>query len=110
MIPLLLDQVASHKLTIAKLVEITSTRPAEIMNIQEHKGKIQTGYDADLVVADLEKTQLISNDLMYSKCGWTPFAGTKVTGWPVMTMVNGKIVYNHGEFDMTHHGHNILAK
>ena len=46
---------------------------------------------------DLKKIQTMTNDQQLSKCRWTPFHGTEIQGWPVMSMVNGNIVYKDGE-------------
>ena len=54
---------------------------------------IKEGYDADFTFVDLSKTKKISNKLIQSKCGWTPFHGMKVKGWPVGTMINGNKVF-----------------
>jgi dihydroorotase len=71
--------------------------PAKIFGLK-NKGFIKEGYDADLVVVDMEKETTISNEEVVSKCGWTPFKGKTVKGAPVATIVNGKFVYENGVF------------
>ncbi len=100
MLPLLLDAVNAGKLTLADLVRLCCTKPAEIFRIKE-RGALKEGYYADLAVVDLQREETISDKQQHSKCGWTPFDGTKVIGWPVMTIVNGAIVYRDGSFEQS---------
>ena len=53
------------------------------------KGRIAVGYDADLTIVDLKRTMTITNDWIQSRCGWTPYDGGSVHGWPVGTFVRG---------------------
>lgn len=95
---LLLDQVEKKKMKLNRLIEVLCTKPAEIYGIKG-KGKIQIGFDADLVLVDLNKKWKISNGKMHSKCKWTPFNGTKVQGKIDSTIIDGKIVFNKGKFN-----------
>ena len=61
------------------------------------KGRIAVGYDADLVLVDLNADRVITNDWIESKCGWTPFNDTKVRGWPITTILRGKIAMQDDE-------------
>jgi len=56
------------------------------------------GYDADLVLVDLNRTQTIRNENQVTKCGWSPWDGVELTGWPVRTWVMGYEVYHDGAF------------
>jgi dihydroorotase len=55
------------------------------------------GNDADFTLVDLKAKQTITNEWSRSRCGWTPFAGTEVTGWPVGTIVRGTAVMRDGQ-------------
>ena len=55
------------------------------------------GYDADLVVVDLAARREITGDWLASKCGWSPFEGTRVTGWPVATILRGHAIARDGQ-------------
>jgi dihydroorotase len=70
--------------------------PCKIFGIK-NKGYIQEEYDADLTIVDMSKEQIIKNEMMASKCGWTPFHNYKVKGFPVATIVNGVIVMENGK-------------
>ena len=56
------------------------------------KGSIAVGYDADLTLVDLKATREITNRWIASVCGWTPYDGMRVTGWPLATIVRGHVV------------------
>ena len=104
--PLLLDLVAKKKMKIQRLIEVLSEKPAEIYRIKG-KGKIRKGFDADLVLVDLNKKWIIKNSVMHSKCKWTPFNGKKVKGKILSTIVDGKIVFNKGKFNNSFRGKEI---
>ena len=63
----------------------------------KNKGYLKEGYDADLTIIDMNKSVTIKNEMIASKCGWTPFDNYKVKGFPVATIVNGSIVMNDGK-------------
>jgi len=90
LVPVMLDYVNSGRLSLARFVDLTSAGPQRIFGIAG-KGRIALGYDADLTIVDLKCERVIENDWVGSKAGWTPFAGRKVKGWPLGTVVRGKI-------------------
>ncbi len=96
LVPIMLDHVAAGRLTLERLVDLTAHGPARIYNIAG-KGRLATGYDGDLTVVDLKAERTISNDWIRSKCGWTPFDGRRVVGWPVATVIRGRIVMRDDE-------------
>ncbi len=55
------------------------------------------GFDADLSIVDLKARREITGDWLASKCGWSPFEGQKVTGWPMATVVRGRVVMREAE-------------
>lgn len=89
---LMLDAVYKKKLTITQLVRLAAENPAKIFNIK-NKGKIEEGYDADLVLINMEKKINVDNEKLKTKCRWSPFNGWILQGWPVMTIKGGKIVW-----------------
>jgi dihydroorotase len=89
LVPLMLDHVAAGRLTLERLVDLTSHGPARLFGIAR-KGRIAEGYDADLTVVDLRARRTITNDWIESRCGWTPYDGLSVQGWPVGTLVRGR--------------------
>lgn len=95
-VPIMLDHVAAGRLTLERFVDMTSSGPARLFGIVG-KGRIAVGYDADLTVVDLARNETITNRWIASKCGWTPYDGKSVTGWPVGTIIRGRRVMWDGE-------------
>ena len=95
-VPIMLDHVNQGNLSLFKLCELISTNPARLYKVI-NKGEIKLNNDADLTIIDLNKEVKITNDMMATKSGWTPFNNKKVKGWPVMTIVNGNIIMRDGE-------------
>ena len=100
MLPLLLDAFNKNIITLQKIMELCCGNPAKIFKIK-NKGLLKEGYDADLVIVDLEKRQAVRSEDLLTKCKWSPFEGKILKGWPVATIVNGNVVYDNGEiFDI----------
>ncbi len=95
LLPLMLDHMAAGRLDLARLVDLTSSGPARIYGMIG-KGRIVEGCDADLSIVDLKAKRRITNQWIASRCGWTPFDGMQVTGWPTMTVVRGQVVMRDG--------------
>jgi dihydroorotase len=96
LVPIMLDHVAAGRLTLARCVDLTSAGPARLFQLAR-KGRVAIGYDADLTVVDLKRRQTITDNWIASRCGWTPYDGKNVTGWPVGTFVRGARVMWEGE-------------
>jgi dihydroorotase len=95
MLPLLLDSAARKMLSLSKIIELTAANPARIFGIK-HKGLLSVGYDADIVIVDRKKKRTIKDEELFTKCKWSAFSGKTLTGWPIMTFVNGTCVFDHG--------------
>ncbi len=91
LVPIMLDHVNAGRLTLERLVDLTSHGPARIFNIAD-KGRIAVGNDCDLTIVDMKRRETIANSWIASRCGWTPYDGVEVTGWPVGTVVRGRAV------------------
>jgi dihydroorotase len=96
LVPVMLDHVNAARLSLARFVDLTSAGPQRIFGIAG-KGRIAVGYDADFTVVDLKAERVIEDAWIGSKCGWTPFAGRKVKGWPVGAFVRGRPAMWEGE-------------
>jgi dihydroorotase len=96
LVPLSLDHVNAGRLTLQRFVDLTSAGPARLFGIAG-KGRVAVGYDADLTIVDLKRRQTIRNEWIASRCGWTPYDGKEVTGWPVGTFVRGARVMWEGQ-------------
>ena len=88
-LPLLLSAVSQGKLSLDRLVELTSTNPARIFNLKPNQGS--------WVEVDITESYLIENQNLKTKCGWSPFEGKKVTGRVRRVFLRGHKVYEDGE-------------
>jgi dihydroorotase len=88
---ILLDHVNAGRMTLERFVDLTSAGAARIFGIAG-KGRITRGFDADFTIVDLKKKRKIENSWIASRCGWTPFDGMTTTGWPVATIIRGRMV------------------
>jgi dihydroorotase len=95
LVPVMLDHVNAGRLTLQRFVDLTSAGPARIFNIVG-KGRIAAGYDADFTIVDMKRVETIRDSWIASRCGWTPYDGMTVTGWPVGTIVRGRRVMWEG--------------
>ena len=95
-VPIMLDHVNKGNLTLERFVDLVCGGPQRVHQIA-CKGRIVRGYDADFTIVDLRKKMEITNAQQLSKCGWTPYDGDKVTGWPIMTLIHGQAVMREDE-------------
>lgn len=96
LLPLMLDHVAAGRLSLDRLVELVCSNPARLY--QAHgKGAIRPGNDGDLTLVDLKAQRRVDSDWLASRCGWSPFEGRTLTGWPMATIIRGREVMRDGE-------------
>jgi len=88
--------VGSGRLTLDRMVNVVSTRPAQIFRLYPRKGVIREGSDADLVILNFRKKKIRAENLHY-KVGWSPYEGLMVNGYPLITVSRGEIIYKDGE-------------
>ena len=90
LVPIMLDHVHAGRLSLARFIDMTSAAPARLFGLAGRNGFVK-GADAALTIVDLRAHRVIETDWIASQCGWTPFAGHRVIGWPVGTIIGGKI-------------------
>jgi dihydroorotase len=95
-LPLMLTQAQQGRCTVAQVAQWMSAKVAEAYGIPR-KGEIRVGYDADLVLVDLQTYRPVLRQELQTKCGWSPFEGWQLTGWPAVTIVGGQVVYDRGQ-------------
>ena len=95
-LPMMLTEVAGGQCTLQQIQEWMSYGPARLYGIPD-KGLIAEGFDADLTLVDLERYRPVVNEEIFSRAGWSPYNGRQLTGWPVYTVVNGRVVFDHGK-------------
>ena len=97
MLPMYFSEgVGKRKLPLQRFVETTSTNAARIFGLYPHKGVIREGADADIAIWDPNRTANITAEADFSKSDYSVYEGWKVTGWPIMTIRRGEIVYEQG--------------
>lgn len=96
LLPLLLDHRAQGRLSLSRLVDLTSASAARLFGLVG-KGRIALGYDADFTVVDLKRLWTIEDSWLASRCGWSPFTGMRLTGQPIGTIIRGHQVMCEGE-------------
>ncbi len=96
MLPVMLEHVAAGRLTLPRLAGLLSSGPARAFGIVG-KGRISAGYDADLTLVDLRVQRRIADGPHVSQAGWTPYAGMRVRGWPVATILRGAVAMREGD-------------
>ncbi|MFN3856808.1 MAG: dihydroorotase [Caulobacter sp.] len=96
LVPVMLNHVAQGRLSLERFVDLTSHGPQRVFGIAG-KGRMAEGWDGDLTIVDLKARRTLRHADMASRCGWTPFDGLEVTGWPVATIVRGRVVMREDE-------------
>ena len=107
LVPVMLNHVNEGRLTLQRFVDLTSAGPQRIFGMAR-KGRLAVGYDADITIVDMRATRVIEDSWIASKCGWTPYNGMKVKGWPVGTVVRGHRVMWEDELQGSAPGEPIL--
>lgn len=98
MYPYMLSEANKGRISFNKAIELCATNPAKLFGLEDQKGSLQVGLDADIVVYDREKDFVITNEAMHGDTDHTIWEGVKVKGYPVTTYSRGKLVYKDGEF------------
>ena len=93
MVPLLLTAVSEGRMTFADVIKRCVINPIRIFGLQT-KGALEVGKDADIVLVNPEEEYMLTDERMLSKCGWTPFAGTRVKGKVQCVFLRGMMVYD----------------
>ncbi len=96
LVPIMLDHVNAGRLSLTRFVDLTSHGPARLFGLRG-KGRLAVGFDADLTVVDMKRTETITHNWIQSRSRWTPYDGVQVKGWPVGTFVRGRCVAWNGD-------------
>jgi dihydroorotase (multifunctional complex type) len=94
---LMLEAYYQKRITFPWLMQRMAENPAKIFGLGKH-GKIEKGYVANLILFDPTIEWQVKGEELETKCKWSPFQGRKMKGKTEITIVNGKIVYQEGEF------------
>jgi dihydroorotase len=96
-LPLMVDASLRGMIRLEEIVRLMSHSPARIFRVRG-KGSIEPGRDADIVLVDPREERRVDPDALHYKCGWTPYEGMVLKGWPVATVLGGSLAYMRGEF------------
>ena len=106
MLPVLLSEgVNKGRINLQRVTEVTSYNTARIFGIYPQKGCIQEGSDADLVIVDLDLKKRVTPDLLQSYSDYTIYDGWEMTGWPVSTILRGKVIMENCVVDENYYGY-----
>jgi dihydroorotase len=96
LLPVLLTFVAQGKLDLPTVVRMACQRPASLYGILG-KGRIEVGFDADLVLVDPSRSYVFERAMVESKCGWSPYEGETLTGSIEHVVLSGTLAVRDGQ-------------
>jgi dihydropyrimidinase len=97
LLPMLFSEgVGKNRISIHRFVEVTSTNAARLFGLFPQKGTIAVGSDADITIWDPTLTRTVDGSAMETNADYSPYDGWEVTGWPIMTINRGEVVYDGG--------------
>ncbi len=99
----MLDHVSKNKISLNHLVTLLSENPRKLFGLK-NKGRIQIGYDADLTIVDLKKSQKVEKSWLASKSNWSLFENMTLTGWPTDVFLEGQHALVDGQIRLPHLG------
>jgi dihydropyrimidinase len=95
MLPMLFSEgVRTGRISLSRLVEVTSTNAAKLFGLYPRKGVVAVGSDADVVIFDPERRRTVTAGMLKSRADYSVYEGTTVTGWPETTIRRGEVVYH----------------
>jgi dihydropyrimidinase len=98
MLPMLYSEgVRAGRITLSRFIQVTSTNAAKLFGLYPRKGTIAVGSDADLVIFDPHLTRTVEGSMLKSSADYSVYEGWQVTGWPLLTLRRGEIVYRDDE-------------
>ena len=95
-LPLMLTHAMNGKCSIMDVVRWMCEGPAKVYGMRD-KGSLSEGMDGDLVLVDMENHRTFTDADTWTRVGWTPFNGMSLTGWPMLTVVDGQVVHSRDQ-------------
>ncbi len=98
MLPMLYSEgVRTGRISLRRFVDVTATNAAKLFGLFPRKGTIAVGSDADIAIFDPDLTRTVERPMVKSNAGHSVYEGWSVTGWPVITLRRGEIVFRDDE-------------
>ncbi|KAH0623903.1 hypothetical protein JD844_007097 [Phrynosoma platyrhinos] len=97
-LPLFWTSAKCRGFSFCDLVQLLCKNPAILSRLEDHKGSLSPGKDADLVIWDPEKEFEVKKDIIHHKCKVTPYLGFQLCGKVFATLIRGRLVYLNGKF------------
>ncbi len=91
------EGVRTGRISLDRLIQVTSTNAAKLFGLYPRKGTIAVGSDADIVVLDPATERVIEPSMLKSNADYSVYDGWRVTGWPVITLRRGEVAFANGE-------------
>ena len=98
MLPLMITGAINRGIPLERVAEICSFNTALVFGLYPKKGNIAVGSDADLVIVDMGEERRIDAAKLHSEADFTPFEGMEVRGWPIITLLRGKKIFDQDNF------------
>ena len=92
----ILDAACQGRIPFTRVAEVLCANPARLFGLVGRKGELAPGADGDLVLVDAGAERTVSPDMIRSKAGRSPFEGTTLKGWPLLTVLGGHVVAENG--------------
>lgn len=105
----MLELVDEGVLTMERLVELMCHNPARIFEVRD-RGFLRKGYKADIVLVGRDRQWTVTDDIIRSKCGWSPMEGHRYDWRVVKTICNGRMIYDDGKFDEGSRGEQVMFR
>ncbi|CAN5620084.1 allantoinase AllB [soil metagenome] len=107
-LPVVWTEAKKRGISLEKISELMSVNPAKLAGLDEIKGKIAKGFDADFVIFSPEKTFTVIENIIQHKHKITPYTGTEFYGLVEATLLNGVRVFDGGSFSAEKTGKELL--
>jgi dihydroorotase-like cyclic amidohydrolase len=95
--PIVLHEGLKRGVSLERIAEICAWHPARVARLYPKKGTIAVGSDADLVVVDMSRRHVIRGEELHTAAPFNPWEGVEVNGWPVLTMLRGRVIFENGK-------------
>lgn len=105
----MLELVDEGVLTMERLVELMCHNPARIFEVRD-RGFLRKGYKADIVLVGRDRQWTVTDDIIRSKCDWSPMEGHRYDWRVVKTICNGRMIYDDGKFDEVSRGEQVMFR